>query len=136
MDANFLKKHLIMTDHEQSPIIPAEPGLHRLNGLNVQGVGRLIEDQQRRRMSAAEDTGQPGPQLIRLEDSQLTGKQSSVCLRSRCFGMECKDGLAMKAFLIYRTEKPDEIKEVVVSNCRQHSVNAQHLRSRPRPIDC
>ena len=44
-----LEKRLVMADDEQCPVIGAQPGLNRSNRVDIEMIGRLVEDQQWRR---------------------------------------------------------------------------------------
>ena len=63
-NADRLQKRFVVTDDEERAVIGPEPGLHRLDGIDVEMVRRLVQDEERRRRSAAEHAGKPRAQEL------------------------------------------------------------------------
>ena len=53
-----------MADDEKRSVVSAKASLHRLDGIDIEMVRRLVEDEQRRRRSATEHTGKAGAQEL------------------------------------------------------------------------
>ena len=78
-----------MTDHQHGPVIGGQRGLQRPDPVQIEVIGRLVEDQEHWGRRGTKRAGKTGPQA--LASAQITGRAQCIgCTKpepgQRCVG--------------------------------------------------